>query len=372
MPVSYPALQLGFNLITALGNRKYMSMVEYYPAVNRVGAPVCSVCVANYNGVSILADCLDSILAQQGGFNIQIIVHDDASTDESLIILREQYPQVEVLASRENVGFCIGNNRMAACASGEYILLLNNDAVLHPDAISTFIQEAARQKEQGILTLPQYDWETGALVDRGCLLDPFFNPIPNLDPAVMDVAYVIGACLWCPRDLWFELGGFPEWMESIAEDLYICGIARIRGHSVRAIQNSGYRHHQGATFGGNRVSTGSLRTSIKRRRLSERNKTCALAILTPGFAVWPLLIAHMLALTLEGVVLCAVRRDVTLWLEIYGHAIATPFRDFSILRAERHAQQSRRLVPTRQWFLPIRWRLRKLTMARRYGVPKFY
>lgn len=349
-----------------------MGMVEHYPAVNRAVAPVCSVCIANYNGVDMLADCLDSVLAQQGEFSIEIIVHDDASTDDSLAFLREQYPQVEVLASSENVGFCIGNNRMAAHAIGEYILLLNNDAALHVDAISTFLQDVESQKEQGILTLPQYDWETGALVDRGCMLDPFCNPIPNLDPACIDVAYVIGACLWCSREMWRSLGGFPEWMESIAEDLYICGVARLRGKTVRALPGSGYRHRQGASFGGNRVGNERLRTSVKRRRLSERNKTRALVILTPGLAMLPLLVAHLLALALEGFVLCVARRDPTLWREIYGTAIATPLRDATMLRAERRTQQRCRKISLGQWFTPTRWMSRKVSMALRYGMPKFH
>lgn len=349
-----------------------MGMVQNYPAVNRPTAPTCSVCIANYNGVAMLADCLDSVLVQQGEFSIEIIVHDDASTDDSLAVLREQYPQVEVLASSENVGFCISNNRMAAHAMGEYILLLNNDAALHVDAISTFLRDVESQKEQGILTLPQYDWETGALVDRGCMLDPFCNPIPNLDPACTDVAYVIGACLWCPREMWRNLGGFPEWMESIAEDLYICGVARLRGKTVRALSSSGYRHRQGATFGGNRVGNGSLRTSVKRRRLSERNKTRALVILTPGLVVLPLLVAHLLALALEGLVLCVARCDPTLWREIYGSAISTLFRDAAMLRVERRAQQRLRKIPLSQWFAPTRWMSRKVYMALRYGMPKFH
>lgn len=349
-----------------------MGMVKHYPAVNRAATPACSVCIANFNGVAMLADCLDSVLAQQGEFSIEIIVHDDASTDDSLAFLRERYPQVEVLASSDNVGFCISNNRMAAHARGEYILLLNNDAALHSDAIITFLREVESQKVQGILTLPQYDWETGALVDRGCLLDPFCNPIPNLDPACIDVAYVIGACLWCSRDMWRALGGFPEWMESLAEDLYLCGVARLRGKPVRALSGSGYRHRQGATFGGNRVASGGLQTSIKRRHLSERNKTRALVILTPGLAMWPLLVVHLLALTLEGLVLCAAHRDPTLWRKIYGPAIATPLRDVAMLRTERRAQQSRRQIPLGRWFAPTRWFSRKVTMALRYGMPKFH
>lgn len=347
-------------------------MVQHYPAVNRPLAPVCSVCIANYNGVGLLADCVDSVLAQQADFSIEIIVHDDASTDDSLALLRERYPQVDVLASAENVGFCVSNNRMVAHARGEYILLLNNDAALDSGALAALLHESKSQEVQGILTLPQYDWETNALVDRGCLLDPFCNPIPNLEPARSDVAYVIGACLWCSREMWCALGGFPEWMESLAEDLYICGVARLRGKPVRALSKSGYRHHQGASFGGNRAGNSGLRISIKRRRLSERNKTRALVILTPGLVMWPLLATHLFALALEGLALCAVQRDTTLWREIYMPAIATPFREASTLRVERRTQQSRRQIPLGRWFATTHWSLRKISLALRHGVPKTY
>src|SRR6185312_7740799 len=146
----------------------------------------------------------------------------------SLALLQQRYPQVEILASKENVGFSIGNNRMVAHARGEYILLLNNDAALYPDALASLLNTAHCQTQPGIQTLPQYDWVSGDLVDRGCLLDPFYNPVPNLDPERRDVAMVIGACLFIPRKLWNSLGGFPEWLESIGEDLYLCCLARLR------------------------------------------------------------------------------------------------------------------------------------------------
>ena len=66
-----------------------------------------------------------------------------------------------------------------------------------------------RLAKPAILTLPQFDATSGELIDRGCLLDPFFNPVPNLDPKRSDVAMVIGACLWIPKDLWDEMEGFP-------------------------------------------------------------------------------------------------------------------------------------------------------------------
>jgi GT2 family glycosyltransferase len=344
--------------------------VVLYPGVGAPAQPRVSVCIANFDGEALLPDCIDSVLAQDSGAAIEVLVHDDASRDGSVALLRARYPYVHVLASDENVGFCIGNNRMVGAARGEFVLLLNNDATLQPDAIRQLLAEAERHATPAILTLPQYDWATGALVDRGCLLDPFCNPIPNLDAARDDVAYVIGACLWCPRAAWQSLGGFPEWMESLAEDLYLCGLARLRGMSVRALSTSGYRHRQGATFGGNRAGSSGLQTSVKRRRLTERNKTRALCILTPGIAMWPLLALHLVALALEGLLLCLLRRDAGLWREVYGPAIATPFREAHRLQSLRHDVQASRTVSARQWFATVHWQLRKVVMLFRFGMPK--
>jgi GT2 family glycosyltransferase len=334
-----------------------------------VTTPSVSVCIANFNGEQMLADCIESVLAQDCHADIEIIVHDDASTDGSLALLRSRYPQVDLLVSEKNVGFCIANNRMVARARGQYVLLLNNDAALFPDALSTLLASAAEQKPLGILTLPQYDWISGMLVDRGCLLDPFFNPVPNLDPARRDVAYVIGACLWIPKDLWSEVGGFPEWMESIAEDLYLGCQVRLRGHPVQVAPHSGYRHRQGASFGGNRIESGRLQTTYRRRRLSERNKTRALIIMTPGLLMLPLLVAHCCALALEGCLLTLLRRDLALWRTVYAPAIATPFREFNALIGHRRAMQRTRAVSVREWFAVVSWQLRKVSMLVRFGLP---
>jgi hypothetical protein len=333
-----------------------MGLVQQYPALNRPPAPICSVCIANYNGAALLDECIASVLAQHLDGDIEVIVHDDASTDGSISMVRERYPQVELLASHENVGFCVGNNRMASHARGEYILLLNNDA-------------ARASGRPGILTLPQYDWESGNLVDRGCLLDPFCNPIPNLDPKRHQVAYVIGACMFLQRTVWNDLGALPEWFGSIAEDMYLCCLARSRGLPVEALATSGYRHRQGATFGGNRAESG-IDTSIKRRRLSERNKTRVLMIFTPGPLMWPLLFLHIVALALEGSAMSVVRGDVTLLRDVYGPAVMTPFREWTILRTRRREAQAARTISLPEWFSTTQCQLRKVVMLLRYGVPK--
>ena len=345
-------------------------MAQRDPALNSDTQPRISVCIANYNGEHVVSDCLDSVLAQTVDASIEIIVHDDASTDGSLQLLRERYPQARLIASDTNVGFCIANNRMLTQARGEFVLLLNNDAALAPDALSTLLNEAAQQHPQGILSLSQFDWTSGALVDRGCLLDPFYNPVPNADPKRRNVTMVIGACLWLPRALWQELGGFPEWFESIGEDLYLCCHARLVGYPVQVPAASSYRHRQGASFGGNRASASGLATTYRRRRLSERNKTFAMIICTPGVALWLLLPLHLFMLTLEGLVLSLLRRDGRLWREVYAGVWRALWAQRKQLRAQRKNLQSARHATPRVYFSGFVLRLRKLDMLLRHGAPE--
>ena len=347
-----------------------MALVQHYPALRPEPSPLCSVCIANYNGVHMLAECLDSVLAQAPGVPIEIIVHDDASIDNSVAFLREHYPQAGILASADNVGFCIGNNRMVAHARGEYVLLLNNDAALFPDALSSLLEVARSKERVGILALPQYDWQSGDLVDRGCLLDPFYNPVPNLDAGRTDVAYVIGACMFLPRALWNELGGFPEWLGSLAEDMYLCCLARLRGLSVRVVKASGYRHRQGASFGGNRADAEGLRTTYRRRALSERNKTAVMVVCTPTLLVWPLLALHLGVLAVEGALLSLLKRDGRVWRQIYGPVLGYVACEFGLLRAKRRQVQRVRCIALGAWLRVFVILPRKFVLLLRHGLPE--
>lgn len=334
------------------------------------GAVVCSVCIANFNGEHLLDACLASVLSQDLAEPYEIIVHDDASTDGSLEVL-SRYPGVRIVRSEANVGFCESNNRMVAASRGEYVLLLNNDAALFPDALSAFLAEARNAARPAILTLPQFDWSTGTLVDRGCLLDPFMNPVPITTEGEPDVAMSIGACMWVPRTMWNALGGLPVWLESLAEDMYLCCAARQRGYDVRCLPGSGYRHMQGQSFGGNRVNDGKLLTTYRRRRLSERNKTFLLVIFTPGMWLAPALAAHVLALTGEGLLFSAIRRDRRLLREVYLGALLSAWRERKALSARRQCLQKIRAIGSITYYSAFTWWPRKLVMLFRYGLPRF-
>ena len=347
-----------------------MGMVLRSPEKHVDDRPLCSVCIANFNGEPYLAQCIDSVLGQRafpGG--IEIIVHDDASTDGSIALIQARYPQVRLLPSAENVGFCVSNNRMVAHAQGTFILLLNNDAVLHSDALKTLF-DASTAYGDGVFGLPQYDAETGDLIDIGSLFDPFLNPIPNTNPERTDVGMIIGACLWLPKTLWERVGGFPEWFGSLAEDMFLCCVARLQGYPVKAVPRSGFDHWVGRSFGGGKVlESKKLSTSLKRRALSERNKTYVMITCYPSFWVWFVLLLHLAVLGIEGVVLSLVKHDKQLWRGIYWHCLQEVWVNKNSLLEARGRVQRLRKSTLRYFFAPFVVFPHKLRMLLKYGMP---
>lgn len=333
-------------------------------------APIISVCIANYNGMGVIDECLESVLNQSGGLAVEVIIHDDASSDGSVTHIQRNHPDAILIESEENVGFCVANNRMAIQASGEYLLLLNNDATLYPDAISTLMRTASELGDPAILGLPQYDFDSGKLLDRGSLLDPFLNPVPNLDPGRAQVGMVMGACLWIPRNLWQELGGFPEWFGSIGEDLYLCCRARLVGYQVRVAGGSGFRHRVGASFGGGKVRQHRLTTTSRRRALSERNKSYTIRLCHPGIWSALTLCLHLPLLALEGALLSLLRPGRKLWRVIYLPCFLALWRKHTRLRELRRQIQGQRHITAREYFGPFTPFPYKLKMLLRHGLPQ--
>jgi GT2 family glycosyltransferase len=332
--------------------------------------PVCSICVANYNGMDVIDDCLRSVREQLGDITVEVLVHDDASSDGSVVYIQGSYPEAKLLVSESNVGFCVANNRMAAQARGKYLLLLNNDAALYPDALQTLLAEASRLDQPAILSLPQYDAKSGELIDVGSLLDPFLNPVPNRDPSRGEVGMVMGACLWIPKALWQELDGFPEWFGSIGEDLYLCCRARQVGYPVRALGDSGYRHKVGVSFGGGKAIAGRLVTTFRRRAFSERNKTFVMVITYPLPLLVLVLPVHLLLLLVEGVLLSAIRCQQDFLVKIYLPAFVAIFQKQTPVWAIRRTVQQKRRVPLRTYLSPMTLWPYKLQMLLKHGLPK--
>ena len=337
---------------------------------NMSSLPTVSVCIANYNGQGVIDDCIASVLAQDCGFPVEIIVYDDASTDGSAQHIRVAYPQANLIESDDNAGFCVANNRMVERATGKFILLLNNDATLYPDALATLYKAAQDTDQPAILSLPQHNAATGELLDIGSMVDPFLNPMPNRDPEQGEVAMVMGACLWIPKSLWQKLGGFPEWFGSIGEDMYLCCRARLSGYLVHALGISGYRHRVGGSFGGGKVQQGRLATTLRRRALSERNKTFVMILCYPLPLLLVLLPTHLILLHLEGALLTLLKRNTALWKDVYAPILPAVWGTRGRCLGLRREIQGQRVQSVGSFLGTVRWFPWKLKILLKYGLPE--
>ncbi|MEO7717885.1 MAG: glycosyltransferase family 2 protein [Capsulimonas sp.] len=104
-----------------------------------------SVCIVNWNTCHYLKDCLQSLREfPPDGADLEIIVVDNASSDGSADMVRSNFPEVKLIANSENNGYAGGNNQALRAATGDAVLLLNPDVVLHPHTLTqtlTFLRE---------------------------------------------------------------------------------------------------------------------------------------------------------------------------------------------------------------------------------------
>jgi hypothetical protein len=112
--------------------------------------PDLSVIILSYNTRDLLRACLRSVFANQLPASLEVIVVDNCSSDGSADMAESEFPAVRVIRSPRNGGFAFGNNQGLRVARGRYILLLNTDTVVPPDAFSTLISFMDQRPEAGI------------------------------------------------------------------------------------------------------------------------------------------------------------------------------------------------------------------------------
>ncbi|MCL2131583.1 MAG: glycosyltransferase family 2 protein [Lentimicrobiaceae bacterium] len=110
-----------------------------------------SIVVVNYNVVYFLEQCLSSVYQAVKGIDAEVFVADNNSVDGSVEMLQEKFPQVKLIANKENLGFSKANNQAIRQAKGEYILLLNPDTVVEMDTFSKIIAFMDETADAGAL-----------------------------------------------------------------------------------------------------------------------------------------------------------------------------------------------------------------------------
>jgi GT2 family glycosyltransferase len=91
--------------------------------------------IVSYNSLNFLRECLDSILKNPPELNYEIIVFDNASHDGSAEFVKNNYPEVTLIANNKNVGFAAANNRAIERSYSKYILFLNSDCMIYEKSL---------------------------------------------------------------------------------------------------------------------------------------------------------------------------------------------------------------------------------------------
>lgn len=111
------------------------------PDSSQTMPPELSIIIVSYNCCDLLAACLDSIARSDPGLRLEVIVVDNASADATVAMLRQRFPQVELIVNDANLGFSVASNLGIRRAGGRYILLLNPDTeVIEPSTLHRFVE----------------------------------------------------------------------------------------------------------------------------------------------------------------------------------------------------------------------------------------
>lgn len=227
------------------------------------GARTLTVIIVNRNTAGLLAKCLTHVYLSTVPKRLQVIVVDNGSTDESLALVRASYPEVELIEAGRNLGFAAANNRALERAHGEFVLLVNTDAMLQPDCAARLLDLMQEDSRIGVAG-PQLLNEDGTsqtsyeavptlateTLNRSLLKRLFPHRYPGKN-RILDgpepVEALIGAVMMIRRKAIAELAGFDEDYFFFLEETDLAVRMRERGWKVVHDPRPKAFHLQGAT-----------------------------------------------------------------------------------------------------------------------------
>jgi GT2 family glycosyltransferase len=220
-----------------------------------------SVIVVTRNTCALLCAALRSIRASRDHLTKEVVVVDNGSTDATGSAVQREFPEVTYHHSDTNLGFARANNLGARDAQGEFILLLNSDARLNPEALGEAVNWMRQHPDCGvagaqllnpdgsrqnsIANLPTLATE---LLNKSLLRRLFPRRFPGKEQQFrepLEVESVVGAFLLVRRTLWQAVGGFDESYFFFLEETDLCLQARKLGLKVMHLPQVLVWHDQG-------------------------------------------------------------------------------------------------------------------------------
>lgn len=188
--------------------------------------PLVSIIILNYNAGDLLLNCVESIFKTHYK-NIEIIVVDNASKDNSHKICKEKFSKIKLIENKQNLGYCEGNNVGIRQAMGEFVVILNPDTTVDPNWITELI--SAYQKYGEGLYQPKIIslYEENILQSTGNMLHIFGFGFAR-DKGVVDslqrknierIGYASGTCLFTSQSVLKKVGLLDSFLFLYHDDL---------------------------------------------------------------------------------------------------------------------------------------------------------
>lgn len=210
-----------------------------------------AIVIVSYNSAEFIGDCLESVFKQRREIRQQVIVVDNDSRDHTVELIRERFPEVELVLPGCNLGFAAGVNLGAGHADAEFVLLLNPDTLILDHAVDEIVEFARANPGHGLYggrTLrpdgglePSSCWGQPTLWSMALFAFGITSLFPRnrwLDPeslgnwardSVREVGVITGCFLLAPKQVWDELEGMDERFFMYGEDVDFAMRARRLG-----------------------------------------------------------------------------------------------------------------------------------------------
>jgi GT2 family glycosyltransferase len=231
-----------------------------------------SVIIPNYNGKRFLDPCLTALRGQSYPAELtEIILIDDASTDDSVAYVRERYAEVKVLALNHNRGLAVACNAGARAASGDLLVMLNNDTEPEPGWLAALVAAAESHPRAGAIASKMLLFDRrDTLHSAGDLMGadgiPRNRGVWQVDRGQYDAgACVFGGCgggVAYRRAAWEAAGGFDERLFMYLEDVDLAWRLQLLGWEAAFAPGARLYHHLSATGGGTLASYYTGRNTV--------------------------------------------------------------------------------------------------------------
>jgi len=215
-----------------------------------------TVVVPNYNGKKFVGDCLAS-LRQQNSANFTVILVDNGSTDGSMELVREHYPEVELIALAENTGFCGAVNTGIKKSKTKYVILLNNDTEVETDFVEEMVKAIKRHKKAFSCAAKMLQFDKRTLIDDAGNFYSAFGWAYARGKGKAETSYskerqIFSSCAGAAiyrREVFDEIGLFDEEHFAYLEDTDIGYRAKIAGYENWFAPKARVYHIGSATSG---------------------------------------------------------------------------------------------------------------------------